>query len=72
MSKRITFDTDLCQGCGLCVDACPQKLITLDPEIINSKGYNPAQVLEQEKCRRCGICFQMCPHVVIEIDGEAE
>ena len=30
---KITFDTDACKGCGLCVQACPRKLIQLSTHI---------------------------------------
>ena len=26
---KLTFKTDLCKGCGLCVDACPKKILAL-------------------------------------------
>ena len=64
---KISFDSTLCKGCGLCVEACPQKIIAIDKGNINSKGYNPAFVEDQDKCRQCGICYQMCPDVVINI-----
>ena len=38
---KISFDTDACKGCGLCVQACPRKLIQLSTHI-NKKGYNAA------------------------------
>ena len=26
---KLTFKTDKCKGCGLCVDVCPKKVLTL-------------------------------------------
>ena len=25
---KVTFKTDLCKGCGLCVTACPKKILS--------------------------------------------
>ena len=35
---KLTFRSDACKGCGLCVDACPKHLLKLSEEIINKKG----------------------------------
>jgi 2-oxoglutarate ferredoxin oxidoreductase subunit delta len=64
---KVTFETDRCKGCGLCVPVCPKKIITLS-EALNQKGYNPAQVLEQEKCIGCAFCATVCPDVVIRVE----
>ena len=42
----ITVKADTCKGCGLCMTACPRKIIGFDREKINSKGYHPAVLLE--------------------------
>ena len=39
---KVTFRTDLCKGCGLCVNACPKGLLAIAAEQINAKGYSPA------------------------------
>ncbi|HRR36389.1 MAG TPA: 4Fe-4S binding protein, partial [Clostridia bacterium] len=48
MAKAIIDETK-CKGCGLCVAACPRKILVLSPDKINSKGYRPAQVVDQSK-----------------------
>ena len=35
---KITFNTDLCKGCGLCVSACPKGILALDTNQINKQG----------------------------------
>ena len=37
---KLTFKTDNCKGCGLCVEACPKKILKLDTENLNEKGYS--------------------------------
>ncbi len=65
---KVTFQEDLCKGCGLCVNVCPQKIITLDGKKINAKGYHPATVVEMDKCIGCASCALMCPDVVITVE----
>ncbi len=65
---KITFKTDLCKGCGLCVDACPKHLLELDKDAINQKGHHPARITDEEKCVGCAFCATMCPDCVIEIE----
>mgnify|MGYP002556434321 CR=1 FL=1 len=37
---KLTFKTDNCKGCGLCVDACPKGLLRLSEEKILCKKTN--------------------------------
>ncbi len=66
--NKVTFNVDLCKGCGLCVEACPKKIIALDPEVLNKKGYHPAGITDAEKCIACAMCATMCPDVVITVE----
>ncbi len=66
--NKVSFRTELCKGCGLCVDACPKKLIALNTEVLNEKGYHPAGITDQEKCIACAMCAMMCPDVVIKVE----
>ena len=66
--NRVTISVDLCKGCGLCVGACPRKIISLDNLSINKKGYHPASVTAPEKCTGCAMCAVMCPDVVIRVE----
>ncbi len=68
--NKVTFKTDLCKGCGLCVDACPKKIIALDKEVLNAKGFHPAAITDQEKCIACAMCATMCPDVIITVYKE--
>ena len=38
---RIIVDEKVCKGCGMCVHACPLKIIALDKTRLNAKGYHP-------------------------------
>ncbi len=65
---KVTFIDDACKGCELCVVVCPTKIIELNKEKINDKGYSPAHVIDQEKCIACGNCAIMCPDSVITVE----
>ena len=65
---NVSFNQDRCKGCGLCVEACPLKIVVLDSGKINKKGYNPADVVEMDKCIGCANCATMCPDEVITVE----
>jgi len=67
MRGKASFKEDICKGCGLCIIACPLKILALDETKINAKGYHPAGLIDAEKCTGCTSCAKMCPDVVIEI-----
>lgn len=65
---KVTFDIERCKGCGLCVRACPKKIVTLDNDKLNQKGYHPATVTDAEQCIACAFCATMCPDCVIKVE----
>ena len=64
---KVTFNENLCKGCGLCVTACPKKIVALN-ETLNAKGYHPAGVENTEACIGCAFCATMCPDCVITVE----
>ena len=67
---KVTFNTDRCKGCGLCVNACPKGILEIDESVINKKGYQPAHVVRPEECIGCAACALMCPDQVITVERE--
>jgi len=55
----IQVDTNECKGCGLCIEACPPKVVALS-EHLNRYGYRTA-TYAGSGCTGCGICFFACP-----------
>lgn len=51
--KKICIDQGDCEGCGACIDRCPNKAISR-----NKKGL--AQV-DHDVCLTCGYCAPVCP-----------
>ena len=65
---KLTFRTDLCKGCGLCVSACPKKLLSLSRDKINLKGHHPAEITDESLCIGCAFCATMCPDCIITVE----
>ena len=60
-----------CKGCGLCVEACPQDVMSLDMDRLTPKGYHPVY-LHAEGCTGCGICAIVCPDAALTVFREAK
>lgn len=56
---HLRVDADDCKGCGLCLEACPPRVIRLSDQL-NHDGYRTAQYTGSG-CTGCGICFLACP-----------
>lgn len=67
--KKLYFDERLCKGCGLCVAACPKKILALGTRM-NAMGYNVVECVDEAACISCAFCATMCPDSVIEVHKE--
>ncbi|NLB15530.1 MAG: 4Fe-4S dicluster domain-containing protein [Clostridiales bacterium] len=67
--NKVTFNVERCKGCGLCVSVCPKKILELG-ENLNSKGYHPSRIKDQEKCIACAMCAVICPDTVITVEKD--
>ncbi len=56
---QLRIDEQECKGCGLCIEACPPKVISMS-ERLNHYGYRTA-LYAGAGCTGCGICFMACP-----------
>jgi 2-oxoglutarate ferredoxin oxidoreductase subunit delta len=64
----VSFNSELCKGCGLCISVCPVSIVKLSDSSINFKGYHIAFIDDMEKCVGCTNCALMCPDSVITIE----
>ena len=49
-------NTEVCVGCGACVDACPAETIKLEDGVA---------VVSEADCLECGVCVDECPFEAI-------
>jgi len=52
----VTFDSDICNGCNICVEVCQTDLF-----IPNSVKGKPPVILYPGECWHGGCCVAMCP-----------
>lgn len=54
----ITVNNDKCIKCGLCVNECPERVLTL--------GKNGREEISPNNCIACGHCVAICPREAID------
>ena len=59
--QRPVIDQELCIGCGICRDVCPDDAVK-----INEERYE----INYDYCKGCGICAHECTAVAIEMVQE--
>ena len=68
MKFNVTFNTEECKGCKLCMIWCKKELIVSDTGRLNKRGIHPAVITNKNECVGCGNCALMCPDAVITIE----
>lgn len=69
---KVTIKEDFCKGCSLCVSVCPKRVLELDADRLNGKGYHPARLTDHERCISCAMCAVICPEVAITVTREKQ
>jgi 2-oxoglutarate ferredoxin oxidoreductase subunit delta len=64
----VVIAEEICKGCELCIEACPQESLGLSDKI-NLKGYRFA-VLVKDNCTGCVNCALVCPDAAITVYRE--
>ncbi|MGI5173908.1 RnfABCDGE type electron transport complex subunit B [Treponema sp. OMZ 840] len=69
-------DYEKCTGCGMCVKACPQSILSTVPvqrkgavALCSNRNTNKAILMKQCKaaCIKCGKCEKLCPEKAIVV-----
>ena len=53
----VIVDTEMCVGCGICEEACPEGAIIV----------SDIAMIDQQKCTECGSCVDECPNEAISL-----
>lgn len=65
---KLTINKEACKGCGLCVTACPKKILRVSTTVSNNQGYFVVEEIAPEQCIACAFCATMCPDCVITVE----
>ena len=49
---RVSYREETCQGCGVCIDRCQMKALSLDGGRV---------IVDMNRCIGCGLCSSTCP-----------
>ena len=72
MKFSVTFRTERCKGCGLCIEFCSKKILGFDESVLNASGVHPVIIKEPDACVGCCNCAMMCPDGIITIEKNDE
>ncbi|MCR4434536.1 MAG: 4Fe-4S binding protein [Clostridiales bacterium] len=65
---KVIFYEERCKGCRLCTTVCPKKIVEMDTDKLNLKGFHPAGVRDMDMCTGCAFCATICPDCAIEVE----
>jgi len=73
-SYLLHLDKNLCNGCGICFEVCPQDAIKQLPSSV-FEGHlieKPTIDLDEDSCILCGECVVLCPMnaLTMQVDGK--
>ncbi|MBU8848956.1 MAG: 4Fe-4S binding protein [Desulfobacterales bacterium] len=66
--KEINIDHNVCKGCHLCIDQCPNNVLEVSRNR-NTKGYLMPIAAKTDDCIACMLCEMICPDLAISVEG---
>lgn len=67
---RFNLNPAYCKGCGICIEACPRKVIE-STGCLDAKGHMLPAGGDRSRCIGCRLCELVCPDFAVAI-GEGE
>ncbi len=73
--NNLILNAEVCTGCGICVEACPEEAIALGLVGATRRGavgYAAPVDIDERECVYCGVCVIMCPFnaLTLKVVGE--
>ncbi len=59
--NTLQFNSELCTGCGVCVDVCPHAVFSQNGRVL--------RVARPDACMECGACQINCAWGAIKVDS---
>ena len=61
LENTLVYESDLCNGCGVCVDVCPHGVFEMDGRL--------ATLVRPQACMECGACQLNCIKSAIRVQS---
>ncbi len=65
----IVIDTELCDGCQLCIEFCPENVLSVSHNT-NTRMLHYTEASHLENCVGCQSCERICPTAAIFVHKE--
>ena len=73
-TRKLSYDSHKCVGCGICVGVCPTSSLRAGPLVPIARGLIEMDLVSvsQDSCVFCGLCSVSCPFDALSlyVDGE--
>ena len=66
---KLSFDSNACIGCGICIRVCAAEAITKEVKLVEG-GQEIKMNFDLASCTFCGLCKDFCPKKAITLTNE--
>ncbi|HUW66001.1 MAG TPA: NADH-quinone oxidoreductase subunit I [Spirochaetia bacterium] len=69
---RFTLDAGNCIACGICQNACPNRVINCIRTKVDKKNVLTGYHMDIQYCLFCGLCVEACPKGALKFSQDFE